>query len=64
MDDFKLNTELDNYVSAYVKFLQLFKDNVLKKKPYNSSLLKEFITTFDIHISYLSGKILVFTLEK
>lgn len=63
MDDFKLNTELDNYVSAYVKFLQLFKDNVLKK-PYNSSLLKEFITTFDIHISYLSGKILVFTLEK
>lgn len=63
MDDFNLNTELDNYVSAYVKFLQLFKDNVLKKT-YNSSLLKEFITTFDIHISYLSGKILVFTLEK
>lgn len=63
MDDFKLNTELDNYVSAYVKFLQLFKDNILKKT-YNSSLLKEFITTFDIHISYLSGKILVFTLEK
>lgn len=63
MDDFKLNTELDNYVSAYVKFLQLFKDNVLKKT-YNSSLLKEFITTFDIHISYLSGKILVSTLEK
>lgn len=31
MDDFKLNTELDNYVSAYVKYLQLFKDNVLKK---------------------------------